>query len=224
MVEREGVRAVKTRRSPGAGGMATLAAGSQQSQVECRLFVAARTLRRRAFEDALGMALRAGQLEVGSGQGEGRVAVIEGHLAPAQVELLGRLPASHPAKDSLVKIFAGHLRSLCQYQDSSGLWHQVLDRPSSYLETSCTAMFCYGLARGVSEGWLDRSYAEHARRAWAGVSRRVRPDGQIEGICRGTGVGFTMQFYDERPTPLNDTRGIGAVLLAGSAMLQIPQP
>jgi len=139
----------------------------------------------------------------------------------AQVELLSQVPASHPMKDSLVAILRRHLSALARYQGETGLWHQVLDSPDSYLETSCSAMFCYGLARAVNEGWLDSSYARHARKAWAGVSRRVRPDGQIEGICRGTEVGFTTQFYYDRPTPLNDTRGIGAVLLAGAELIRL---
>lgn len=142
-----------------------------------------------------------------------------GWAVMAQVELLKALPRNHPMRDSLLGMFRRHMHALCRYQDSTGLWHQVLDQPDSYLETSCSAMFCYGLASAVNRGWLDPSYATFAKRAWRGVCSRVRPDGQIEGICRGTGVGFDLQFYYDRPTPLNDMRGIGAVLLAGSELV-----
>ena len=142
-----------------------------------------------------------------------------GWAVMAQVELLSHLLPSHSLKDSLLGTLRRHLTAIARYQSEGGLWHQVLDRPDSYLETSCSAMFCYGLARAVNRGWLDQSFAQHARRAWRSIASRVRPDGQIEGICRGTEVGFTMQYYFERPTPLNDTRGIGAVLLAGAEMI-----
>ena len=35
-------------------------------------------------------------------------------------------------------------------QSGSGLWHQLLDKPDSYLETSASAMFTYAIARGVN--------------------------------------------------------------------------
>ncbi len=146
-----------------------------------------------------------------------------GWAVMAQVELLRRLPDSHPKRDTLVTILRHHLEGLCKYQDSTGLWHQVLDQYDSYLETSCSAMFCYGIAAAVNRGWLDTSYRGAARKAWKGISSRVREDGQIEGICRGTEVGLELRFYYERPTPLNDPRGIGAVLLAGTEILHLEE-
>jgi hypothetical protein len=50
---------------------------------------------------------------------------------------------------------------------------------------------------------------------------RVRPDGQIEGTCAGTGVSDNLADYYARPTPLNDVHGIGPVLLAGGEILQL---
>jgi unsaturated rhamnogalacturonyl hydrolase len=144
-----------------------------------------------------------------------------GWAVMAQVELLRCLPMSHPIRDSLVHLLRWHLGALSRYQDSSGLWHQVLDHPDSYMETSCSAMFCYGMAYAVNSGWIDSSYHDLARRAWKAVAARVRADGQIEGICRGTEVGMDVQYYYARPTPLNDTRGIGAVLLAGAEMIRL---
>ena len=41
------------------------------------------------------------------------------------------------------------------YQDAQGMWHQLLDKPDSYPETSCTAMFVIAIARGVNRGWRD---------------------------------------------------------------------
>ena len=48
-------------------------------------------------------------------------------------------------------------RGVASRQSGKGLWHQLLDRPDSYLETSCTAMFSYSMAKGVNRGWLDAS-------------------------------------------------------------------
>ncbi len=82
-------------------------------------------------------------------------------------------------------------------------------------------MFTFAIARGVNRGYLARQYAENARRGWQGVRSKVRVDGQIEGICTGTGVGDELAHYYRRPTPLNDPHGIGAVLLAGAEIMMI---
>ena len=140
----------------------------------------------------------------------------------AEVELLDRMPPrSHGARDTVLALFRRHVAGLARYQDTSGLWHQLLDRQDSYLETSASAMFAYAIARGVRQGYLPADYAATARRAWRGVMARVRPDGRIEGTCAGTGVSDNVADYYARPTPLNDVHGVGPVLLAGSEILQL---
>ncbi len=139
----------------------------------------------------------------------------------AQVDLLERLPAGHPARDTLLALLRRHIDGVARYQAPSGLWHQLLDRDDSYLETSASAMFTYAIARSVERGWLPRRYLAIARRGWAGVESRVRADGRIEGVCAGTGVSGDIRDYYARPTPPNDPHGVGAVLLAGAEMLAL---
>jgi rhamnogalacturonyl hydrolase YesR len=137
----------------------------------------------------------------------------------AQVDLLDRLPEDHPMRDTLLVLLLRHLRGVAEYQSASGLWHQLLDKQDSYLETSCSAMFTYALARSVRRGYLEASYLAVAVRGWAGVLSRIHPDGQVEGVCTGTVVSDDLKYYYERPAPLNDVHGIGTVLMAGAEML-----
>jgi rhamnogalacturonyl hydrolase YesR len=139
----------------------------------------------------------------------------------AQVELLDRLPADHPQRGTLLALLQRHILGIARYQGNEGLWRQLLDKEDSYLETSCSAMFTYAVARAVNKGYIMRRYASIARRGWEGVQSRIRSDGQVEGVCAGTGVGNDLVHYYHRPTPLNDIHGIGAVLLAGCEVLQI---
>jgi rhamnogalacturonyl hydrolase YesR len=139
----------------------------------------------------------------------------------AQVDLLDRLPANHPSRDTLLVLLKRDIDGIAQYQSSDGLWHQLLDMPDSYEETSCSAMFTYAIARGINKGYIAASYAPVARRGWEGVASRIRSDGQIEGVCAGTGVGDNLDFYYKRPTPLNDPHGIGAVLLAAVEVMNL---
>ena len=141
----------------------------------------------------------------------------------AQVDLLDRLPAHHPKRAVLVALLRQHILGIAQYQDAEGLWHQLLDKPDSYLETSCSAMFTYAIARSVNKGYIEPSNRYIARKGWQGVMTKIRPDGAIEGVCAGTSVSDNLVDYYNRPAPLNDVHGIGAVILAGAEMLQLGQ-
>ena len=133
----------------------------------------------------------------------------------AQANLLDYLPEDHSEWETLRGIFHQQVTGLARYQSASGLWHQILDKTDSYLETSCSAMFTYAVAKGVNEGWLDEGYKTIAQRGWEGLQSKIRADGQVEDICVGTWIKNDLVFYYERPTQLNDIHGLGAVILAG---------
>lgn len=137
----------------------------------------------------------------------------------AQIDLLESLPENHPQRDTLIQLFKQHVIGISRFQGSEGLWHQLLDKPDSYLETSCSAMFVYAIARAVHVGFLDKRYYIIALRGWEGLMSKIHSDGQIEGVCTGTPIGDDLTFYYHRPAPLNDIHGIGTVLLAGTEIL-----
>ena len=139
----------------------------------------------------------------------------------AQVDLLDRLPKNYPRRDTLLALLQQHINGISRYQSSEGLWHQLLDKEDSFLETSCSAMFTYAIARAVNKGYIEQRYASIAQRGWNGVMSKIHVDGQIEGVCTGTGVSDDLSFYYNRPTPLNDVHGVGAVLFAGAEILQL---
>ena len=164
----------------------------------------------------------AGGTGPGSGPGVAFWGRANGWALMAEVAVLDRLPAADAGRDKLLAWFRRHVDGLSRYQDAAtGLWHQLLDKPDSYLETSASAMFTFAIAHGVNRSYLAPGYAEVARRGWQGVKTRIRADGQIEGTCAGTGVSDTLADYYARPTPLDDPHGIGPVLLAGTEILKL---
>jgi unsaturated rhamnogalacturonyl hydrolase len=146
-----------------------------------------------------------------------------GWMLLAQVDLLDRLPKNYDQRDTLIALLNRQIIGISHYQGSEGLWHQLLDKEDSYLETSCSAMFTYAIARAINKGYIDSRYASIAQQGWNGILSKIRKDGKIEGICEGTGVGNDLVFYYHRPTPLNDIHGIGAVLLAGAEVMLLPR-
>jgi len=144
-----------------------------------------------------------------------------GWVMMAHVELLKRLPADHPRRDWLIRVLRDHILGVSQFQDPSGLWHQLLDKPDSYLESSATAMFVYSIALAVNEGWIGPSYAGIALDGWSGLMTKITAGGQVRDICVGTGIEDRMRYYYERPVKLNDIHGLGAVLLAGAELIRL---
>jgi len=102
------------------------------------------------------------------------------------------------------------------------LWHQLLDKPDTFLETSATAIYVYSIARGINRGWLDPlTYGPMVSLAWNAVAKKVNAQGQVEGTCVGTGMGFDPAFYYYRPTSPLAAHGYGTVLLAGAEMITL---
>lgn len=140
-------------------------------------------------------------------------------------ELLAVMPNEHPERPELLAFF----RELCQgyrcLQGMQGLWHQVLTDPESYAEASCTSMFIYAFARGVRFGWLEEAapYVEAVLQGWDGLTRyAIDKNGNVYGVCRGSGYSFNKLYYkDQLSWQLNDTHGIGIVLLAGIETMKL---
>lgn len=144
-----------------------------------------------------------------------------GWLAVAQAMLIDNLPRNHPKRAELIGLLLRQIIGFSRYQDNAtGLWHQVLDKQDSYLETSVSAMFAYAVAKAVNEGWIHPRYLSIARDAWGGLLNKVTPEGELEDVCIGTNIEDDIRFYYTRPKETNDQHGLGPFLLAGSEILR----
>jgi rhamnogalacturonyl hydrolase YesR len=139
-----------------------------------------------------------------------------GWIMLGTTHVLDALPPGHPSRDELVALLTRHVLGVARYQSASGLWHQLLDKPDSYLESSCTALFTYCVARAINRGWLDERYAGIALAGWHGLCRdKITVEGVLKDICVGTGIGNDLVFYYNRPTRDNDIHGLGPIIEAG---------
>lgn len=138
----------------------------------------------------------------------------------AHVELLANLPPDHPRRAEALAAFVRHMEGLRSVADKEGGWHQVLDHPESWLETSATGMITYGMARGVNEGWLDASFGSTARQGWAALRSKVTPEGDLIDVCGSTDTG-NLDYYLQRPRLRGDLHGFGSFLLAGAEVARM---
>jgi len=140
----------------------------------------------------------------------------------AMTELLDVLPADHPQREKILTLYRAHVAGLAALQGGTGLWHQLLDRPDSYLETSASAIYTYCIARGINQGWLEpHAFIPMVSLAWNAVAKQVNDKGQVENVCVGTGMGFDPAFYYYRPVSVYAAHGYGPVLLAGAEMIAL---
>ncbi|AXA92093.1 glycoside hydrolase family 105 protein [Massilia sp. YMA4] len=140
----------------------------------------------------------------------------------AMVEVLEVLPKTHNGYQAVVNQLRAHARGLASFQDKDGLWHQLIDRPDSYLETSASAIYTYAIARAVNRGYLDKEmYGPMANLAWNAVAAKVNAKGEVEGTCVGTGMAFDPAFYYYRPVSVRAAHGYGPVLLAGAEVIEM---
>ena len=138
------------------------------------------------------------------------------------VELLDVLPEAHTGRKQVLQQLQAHAKGLASYQSGEGFWHQLLDRPDSYLETSATAIYAYCFARAANKGWIDKlAYSPMAILAWNAVATKVNATGQVEGTCVGTGMAFDPAFYYYRPVNVFAAHGYGPVLLAGAEIITL---
>jgi rhamnogalacturonyl hydrolase YesR len=117
-----------------------------------------------------------------------------GWQAAGMSELLLSLPKDHPLRPRIVEGYNKIMASLLKYQGDDGLWHQLLDHPESWAETSGSGMFTFAMVTGVKNGWLDKkTYGPAARKAWLGLVKHIDSNANVTDVCEGTNKGFTVQ-------------------------------
>lgn len=141
----------------------------------------------------------------------------------AMAELLSVLPEDHKGREEILHLYRSMVRSLAGLQDGTGFWHNMLDKPATSLETSCTAMFTFAIAKGINEGWINHVYGPVAITGWNAVKTRVLDNGAVDGTVEGTTFAHDNTYYYNRGQSIYATHGYGPVLYAGAEMIRLLQ-
>jgi rhamnogalacturonyl hydrolase YesR len=129
------------------------------------------------------------------------------------------IPEDHPRYVELMDAYKRQMAALIEVQHESGMWNQLLDAPGSYRESSCSGMFVFALASGVSEGWLpEPEYRAAAERGWNALKGYVDENGDVRNVCVGTNQLDSREYYLNRPKRTGVLHGKAAFLWAASAM------
>ncbi len=105
----------------------------------------------------------------------------------------------------LTEALLGQVEALERFQDESGMWHTLVDDPTSYVEASATCGFGYGILKAVRLGLIDEKYKEVGLKALEPILKLISEDGTVNQVSYGTPMGrISKDFYKEieiRPMP-----------------------
>lgn len=150
----------------------------------------------------------------------------------AVIDCLDYLPEDHPSRQAIIGIFRDLAGSIAKYQDeNSRLWYQVIDKgdqPGNWIETSCSAMFAYGFAKGANTGLLDASFRRRAQDAFDALIRDhtwYDSEGNLyfdQTVKVGT-LNLKVskgdyEYYIGGERRINDYKGLGALFYASLAL------
>lgn len=138
----------------------------------------------------------------------------------AMAELLSVLPENFKDRDKVLTLYRKHAQTLVHLQDGTGLWHNMLDQPLSYLETSASAIFVYCFAKGVNEGWLSHVYGSAALAGWNALATKVTESGEVCDIVEGTTLAHDNVYYFNRGRSCT-TNFHGTVMRAGAEVIRL---
>ncbi|NQT26372.1 glycoside hydrolase family 88 protein [candidate division KSB1 bacterium] len=137
-------------------------------------------------------------------------------------ELLDYVPLDHVNRTALEGLYSDLINKLLSLQDpATGLWYTVVDQggaSGNYLETSASAMYVYGIEKGILNGWLPFDHSVYSQLGNDGLNERVYIQSQnseviIHSISGGTTIG-DYNYYVNVPLGNNRVWGLGAYLMA----------
>jgi len=68
-------------------------------------------------------------------------------------------------------------------QRPDGLFHNVVDRPDTFVETNLAQMLSFAIYQGITDQWLPATYSPHADRMRAAARAMMDQYGFIQGAC-----------------------------------------
>ncbi len=94
------------------------------------------------------------------------------------------LPPARSKDRERLAAFARDIVDGClRYQRSDGLFHDVIDQPTTFVETNLAQMLTYAVHEGVAGGWLPASYGPHADRMRSAARNKMDAYGYVQGAC-----------------------------------------
>ena len=145
---------------------------AQIEGLRARLFLPEKGLFAHRWDDANGRFIRRAAWGVGNGW-----------AAAGMARVAAALPSGSAARESLARYVRELADAWLPFRTPDGLFHDVVDDPSTFIETNAAQMLAYSLFRGVAEGWLPPEYQKEALSLRMSVRAKVDALGFVRASC-----------------------------------------
>ena len=154
-----------------------------------------------------------------------------GWIAMTLADVLAVMPQKYSSRAEILAIYQKMMNALVPLQDKvTGHWFQLPIHPEdfnkgNFIESSCTAMFGYAMAKGLKLGILpEKIFLPVIKSAYTGISKNsIKAIGNyktISNVCAGTCIGDKSYYY-KRNVEIGTEFGLGAAIMFGNAYNQL---
>ena len=107
-----------------------------------------------------------------------------GWAAAGIARVIDNLPPEADGERKKLQSFErGLIDALLSHARPDGLFHDVVDDLSTFVETNLSQMLAYSIYRGIRSGWLPKSYKDDAARLRAAAINKIDRFGLVRGVC-----------------------------------------
>ena len=86
-------------------------------------------------------------------------------------------------KKKLIGYTKDIIDSCLKYMNADGTYHDVVNKPDTFIEVNLSQMLAYSIYRGVTEGFIEPGYIEKAELMRKAANNRVDELGYIHDVC-----------------------------------------
>lgn len=86
-------------------------------------------------------------------------------------------------KQKLITYTKDLIDGCLNYMNSDGTFHDVINKPETFIEVNLSQMLAYSIFRGAKAGFLEKSYVEKAELMRNAAKERVDELGYIHDVC-----------------------------------------
>jgi len=107
-----------------------------------------------------------------------------GWSAAGMTQIIAILPkAKEDQRQKLIGYTKELLDSCIGYMRPDGLFHDVIDKPETFVETNLSQMLAFSIYKGIRGGWLEKSYLAAADKMRKAAHSKIDEYGVIQDAC-----------------------------------------
>ncbi len=107
-----------------------------------------------------------------------------GWSAAALAQIIEVLPKEKKSDRTKLIGYAKELLDGCiSFMRSDGLFHDVIDKPDTFVEANLSQMLAYSIYKGVKAGWLKDTYLKAAGKMRTAAHSKIDKYGLVRDVC-----------------------------------------